>query len=741
MGIYDSLNPEQQKGVLTVDGPVLILAGAGSGKTRVLTHRVAHLIHDLGVSPYNIMAITFTNKAAGEMKERIDNLVGMGSEGIWVATFHSSCVKILRRFADRIGYDTNFAIYDTDDSKALMKEVCKYCNVDTKQYKERTFLNEISSAKNELINEEMYASQNSADFRKEIYIRVYREYQARLRANNAMDFDDLIMKTVELLKYQTDVLKFYQDRFHYIMVDEYQDTNTAQFELVRLLASGRQNLCVVGDDDQSIYKFRGANIYNILNFEKHFPDATVIKLEQNYRSTGNILNAANSVIANNVGRKEKKLWTENDDGDKVHFEMLESAYEEADYIVRDIVRQNRNGKYGFGDSAILYRTNAQSRILEEKFIFEGVPYKIVGGVNFYARKEIKDLLSYMKTVNNSRDDLAVQRIINVPKRGIGQTSISRAMDFAIFNDLDLFEALEHTDRIPNLGRATAKIQPFVDLIHELREISANEGVLALINAVIEKTGYVEELKAEKTEEADARIENINELISKVVDYEQNADEPTLNGFLEDVALVADIDSLDESVPQVVMMTLHAAKGLEFPNVYLSGMEDGLFPSFMSITAGGDDSEIEEERRLCYVGITRAMKRLTMTGAKTRMVRGETHYSPISRFVKEIPNDYLEGNTWEPKPRNYMDAPVDAAPKKSMKGAPLAAQTYKKQSFGTKIAKNDLDYTVGDRVRHMRFGEGEVVDINEGGRDYEVTVEFDTAGRKKMFASFAKLQKL
>ena len=741
MGIYDSLNPEQQKGVLTVEGPVLILAGAGSGKTRVLTHRVAHLIHDLGVSPYNIMAITFTNKAAGEMKERIDNLVGMGSEGIWVATFHSSCVKILRRFADRIGYDNNFAIYDTDDSKALMKEVCKHCNVDTKQFKERTFLNEISSAKNELINEEMYASQNSADFRKEIYIRVYREYQARLRANNAMDFDDLIMKTVELLKYQTDVLKFYQDRFHYIMVDEYQDTNTAQFELVRLLASGRQNLCVVGDDDQSIYKFRGANIYNILNFEKHFPDATVIKLEQNYRSTGNILNAANSVIANNVGRKEKKLWTENDDGDKVHFEMLESAYEEADYIVRDIVRQNRNGKYGFGDSAILYRTNAQSRILEEKFIFEGVPYKIVGGVNFYARKEIKDLLSYMKTVNNSRDDLAVQRIINVPKRGIGQTSISRAMDFAIFNDLDLFEALEHTDRIPNLGRATAKIQPFVDLIHELREISANEGVLALINAVIEKTGYVEELKAEKTEEADARIENINELISKVVDYEQNADEPTLNGFLEDVALVADIDSLDESVPQVVMMTLHAAKGLEFPNVYLSGMEDGLFPSFMSITAGGDDSEIEEERRLCYVGITRAMKRLTMTGAKTRMVSGETHYSPISRFVKEIPNDYLEGNTWEPKPRNYMDAPVDAAPKKSIKGAPLAAQTYKKQSFGTKIAKADLDYTVGDRVRHMRFGEGEVVDIAEGGRDYEVTVEFDTAGRKKMFASFAKLQKL
>ncbi|MCR5144893.1 MAG: DNA helicase PcrA [Lachnospiraceae bacterium] len=741
MSIYDSLNEEQKKGVLTTDGPVLLLAGAGSGKTRVLTHRVAYLIHDLNVSPFNIMAITFTNKAAGEMKERIENLVGMGSEGIWVATFHSSCVRILRRFADRIGYDTNFTIYDSDDSKTLMKEVCKYCNVDTKQYKERTFLNEISSAKNELINEEMYANQNSSDFRKEIYIRVYREYQSRLRANNAMDFDDLIMKTVELLKYQPDVLKVYQDRFHYVMVDEYQDTNTAQFELVRLLASGSENICVVGDDDQSIYKFRGANIYNILNFEKYYPNATVIKLEQNYRSTKNILQAANGVIANNVGRKEKKLWTANDEGDKVHFEMLDSAYEEAEYIVRDIVKQNRNNQYGFGDSAILYRTNAQSRILEEKFIFEGVPYKIVGGVNFYARKEIKDLLSYMKTVDNSRDDLAVQRIINVPKRGIGQTSISRARDFAINNDLDLFEALEHTDRIPNLGRAASKIAPFVDLIHELRRISADQGVTALINAIIEKTGYVEELKAEKTEEADARIENIDELISKVVDYEDNAEEPSLNGFLEEVALVADIDSLDESVPQVVMMTLHAAKGLEFENVYLAGMEDGLFPSFMSITASDDDSEIEEERRLCYVGITRAMKRLTMTGAKMRMVRGETRYGAISRFVKEIPQECMEGNTWEPKPRGYMDAPIDSAPKKPTKSTPLMAQTYKAKNFGTEISKKALDYGVGDRVKHARFGEGDVVDITEGGRDYEVTVEFDVAGRKKMFASFAKLEKI
>lgn len=741
MSNYDSLNEPQKQGVFTTEGPVLILAGAGSGKTRVLTHRVAYLIEEKGVAPYHIMAITFTNKAAGEMRERIDSMIGMGSESIWVSTFHSSCVRILRRFADRLGYDTSFAIYDTDDQKSVMKDICKRLEIDTKMHKERTFLNVISSAKNELISPEEFTNSAMGDFNKTRQAEVYREYQARLKANNAMDFDDLIMKTVELLKYDTEVRSYYQEKFHYIMVDEYQDTNTAQFELVRLLASGRENICVVGDDDQSIYKFRGANIYNILNFEQHYPNATVIKLEQNYRSTGNILNAANSVIANNKGRKEKKLWTQMEDGEKIFFEQFDSAYEEADFIARDIAKRVNKGEYDYGDCAVLYRTNAQSRLLEEKLMMSGIPYKIVGGVNFYARKEIKDLLSYMKVVDNARDDLAVQRIINVPKRGIGATSIGKALDFAYINEVNLFEALEHTDRIPSLGRAAAKITPFVELIYHFREVAANQGVSMLLQDIIEKTGYVEELKLENTDESKARIENIDELLSKVVSYEQETEEPTLSGFLEEVALVADIDSLDEDASYVVLMTLHSAKGLEFSNVYLAGMEDGLFPSYMSITADDSEAEIEEERRLCYVGITRAKEHLSMTGARMRMVRGETQFHGISRFVKEIPQEYLKGNTWEPKPKvDFASQPVKK-PRQSMKSTPLAAQTYQAKNFGTKIQKNPLDYTEGDRVKHIKFGEGTVVMINDGGRDYEVTVEFDTAGRKKMFASFAKLKKL
>ena len=741
MSNYDSLNEPQKQGVFTTEGPVLILAGAGSGKTRVLTHRVAYLIEEKGVAPYHIMAITFTNKAAGEMRERIDSMIGMGSESIWVSTFHSSCVRILRRFADRLGYDTSFAIYDTDDQKSVMKDICKRLEIDTKMHKERTFLNVISSAKNELISPEEFTNSARGDFNKMRQAEVYREYQARLKANNAMDFDDLIMKTVELLKYDTEVRSYYQEKFHYIMVDEYQDTNTAQFELVRLLASGRENICVVGDDDQSIYKFRGANIYNILNFEQHYPKATVIKLEQNYRSTGNILNAANSVIANNKGRKEKKLWTQMDDGEKIFFEQFDSAYEEADFIARDIAKRVHKGEYDYGDCAVLYRTNAQSRLLEEKLMMSGIPYKIVGGVNFYARKEIKDLLSYMKVVDNARDDLAVQRIINVPKRGIGATSIGKALDFAYINEVNLFEALEHTDRIPSLGRAAAKITPFVELIYHFREVAENQGVSMLLQDIIEKTGYVEELKLENTDESKARIENIDELLSKVVSYEQETEEPTLSGFLEEVALVADIDSLDEDASYVVLMTLHSAKGLEFPNVYLAGMEDGLFPSYMSITADDSEAEIEEERRLCYVGITRAKEHLSMTGARMRMVRGETQFHGISRFVKEIPQEYLKGNTWEPKPKVDFGMEPVKKPRQSMKSTPLAAQTYQAKNFGTKIQKNPLDYTEGDRVKHIKFGEGTVVMINDGGRDYEVTVEFDTAGRKKMFASFAKLKKL
>ena len=741
MSIYDTLNEQQKQGVFTTEGPVLILAGAGSGKTRVLTHRVAYLIQEKGVAPWHIMAITFTNKAAGEMRQRIDDMIDYGAESIWVATFHSSCVRILRRFADRMGYATNFTIYDSDDQKTLMKDICKRLEIDTKMYKERTFLNEISSAKNELISDQEFANQAMGDFRKTKTAQVYREYQARLKQNNAMDFDDLIMNTVELLKLDPEVLNYYQEKFQYVMVDEYQDTNTAQFELVRLLAGGKNNLCVVGDDDQSIYRFRGANIYNILNFAKHFPDATVIKLEQNYRSTGNILEAANGVIANNEGRKAKRLWTDAGKGDKVYFEQFDSAYEEADFIARDIGRRVAKGEYTYGDCAILYRTNAQSRLLEEKLIASNIPYKIVGGVNFYSRKEVKDLLAYLKTVDNAQDELAVRRIINIPKRGIGAASLAKVSAYAEVNSLNFYQALERAREIPGLGRAAGKMEPFVDLIASLRELAALGGVSAVLEEVLEQTGYVRELEAEDTPEAQARIENIDELMNKAISYEQENEEPTLSGFLEEVALVADIDSLAEDQNYVVLMTLHSAKGLEFPNVYLSGMEDGLFPSYMSITSDDAEAELEEERRLCYVGITRAKEHLTITGARMRMQRGETQYHKISRFVKEIPEEVLSGSTWEPKSRDSFLIEEPRPKRTSLKKQPVAAQTYQARDFGTKIQKQPLDYGVGDRVRHMKFGVGTVAAINDGGRDYEVAVDFDTAGRKRMFASFAKLKKV
>jgi len=767
MNIYDTLNEQQQRGVFTTEGPVLILAGAGSGKTRVLTHRTAYLIEEKGVNPYNIMAITFTNKAAGEMRERIDDMVGYGSESIWVATFHSTCVRILRRYIDRLGYDTNFTIYDADDQKTLMKDICKRLEIDTKIHKEKMFLSVISSAKDELINPIEFETRAAGDYNKRRQAEVYKEYQKVLRQNNALDFDDLLFKTVELFKLDKEVLASYQERFRYIMVDEYQDTNTAQFELIRLLASKYKNLCVVGDDDQSIYKFRGANIYNILNFEKHFPDATVIKLEQNYRSTQNILDAANGVIANNVGRKDKELWTDNGTGEKIHFEQLETGYEEADFVARDIASKVRKGEYTYKDCAILYRTNAQSRLFEERFIVSNIPYKIVGGVNFYSRKEVKDILAYLKTIDNGRDDLAVKRIINVPKRGIGATSINKVTNYAFENDLDFYTALRHASDIPGMGKAAEKIRPFVLFIQSMRAKLDNGYTLTqLILDIIETTGYVDELEAEGTEEAQARIENIDELISKISSYEEGEEHPTLSGFLEEVALVADIDSLDENSDYVVLMTLHSAKGLEFPNVYLAGMEDGLFPSYMSITSDNATNELEEERRLAYVGITRAKERLTITAARSRMIRGETQFNRVSRFVKEIPGHLLGGEIYEPKP---MGEPVkDDEYQRARKAFRASAtsyssydQSFKGSSFGTSKAKvptytpvvnqrsfdsestsnTSLGYKVGDRVRHIKFGDGEVMAIVAGGRDYEVTVDFDKAGTKKMFASFAKLKKI
>ena len=736
MSIYDTLNTEQREAVFHTEGPVLILAGAGSGKTRVLTHRIAYLIEEKGVNPWNIMAITFTNKAAGEMRERVDKIVGFGSESIWVSTFHSSCVRMLRRFIDRLGFDTNFTIYDTDDQKTLMKDICKRLDIDTKVYKERAILAAISKAKDELIGPEEYEMNVMGDFSKRKLALAYKEYQKELKKNNALDFDDLIMKTVELFQACPDVLEYFQERFKYIMVDEYQDTNTAQFKFVRLLAGKYRNLCVVGDDDQSIYKFRGANIGNILGFENVFADAKVVRLEQNYRSTQNILNAANQVIQNNMERKRKTLWTENEEGEKLHFRQFMNAYEEAEYIVGDISKKVREHDAQYRDIAILYRTNAQSRLFEEKFLMANIPYKLVGGVNFYARKEIKDLLAYLKTVDNARDDLAVRRIINVPKRGIGATTLTRVQDYAVSMGMSFYDALKEANAISTLGRAAAKVEPFVTFIQTLRSKAEYLSPSELLKDIIESTGYVKELEAEGTEEAEARIENIDELITKVVSYEEENEEPTLSGFLEEVALVADIDSVDGDDNQVLLMTLHSAKGLEFPFVYLAGMEDGIFPSYMTITSD-DPTEIEEERRLCYVGITRAMRDLTLTCAQQRMIRGETQYNKVSRFIKEIPRELVELGR-EFKEKKPMDIPMPTS-FRQMK------QAFKQPAFVPKqfeVKKADgLDYTVGDTVKHIKFGTGVVTAIAEGGRDYEVTVNFDKVGVKKMFASFAKLKKV
>ena len=682
MSIYDTLNEQQREAVFHTEGPLLILAGAGSGKTRVLTHRIAYLIEEQQVNPWNILAITFTNKAAGEMRERVDKLVGYGSESIWVSTFHSMCVRILRRHIDLLGYDTNFTIYDSDDQKTLMREVCKLLQVDTKMFRERALLSEISKAKDELVTPQEYRMRAEGDYSRKKIAEVYEEYEKQLRSNNALDFDDLLFKTVQLFQTQKDVLEYYQERFRYIMVDEYQDTNTVQFELIRLLASKYRNLCVVGDDDQSIYKFRGANIKNILDFEHVFDDTKVIKLEQNYRSTGNILNAANAVIRNNQGRKDKTLWTENEDGDMIQL------------------------------------------------------------------REIKDLLAYLKTIDNGREDLAVRRIVNVPKRGIGLTSINRVQEYASTRECSFYDALRAVDLIPNIGRGQAKLESFVAMIEHFKNDTEDMSVLELLEEVIKETGYIDALIHEcESEEATSRIENIDELRNKIAAYEESCalqnEAPTLGGFLEDVALVADIDSLDESTDYVVLMTLHSAKGLEFPHVYLAGMEDGLFPSYMTITAD-DPAELEEERRLCYVGITRAEKDLTLTCARKRMVHGETQYKKMSRFLKEIPLELLETGPSAKKEKKEESEQVRV--KTSFM---QAKETFKTkaftapkpvQQFGTPKG-GKLPYGVGDRVRHIKFGEGTVTAIIEGGRDYEVTVHFDGPGTKKMFATFARLQKV
>ncbi len=828
MSIYDTLNKEQKEAVLHTEGPLLLLAGAGSGKTRVLTHRIAYLIDEMGVKPWNILAITFTNKAAGEMRERVDKLVDFGAGQVWVATFHSTCVRILRRYIDRIGYGNNFTIYDTDDQKTVMKGIIKYLNLDPKKCKERALMGSISSAKDELITVEQFEQDAAVagDYGKTIQAKVYREYQDTLKKNNALDFDDIIVKTVELFRSCPEVLDSYQERFQYIMVDEYQDTNTAQFELVRLLAQKYRNLCVVGDDDQSIYKFRGANIRNILDFEKFFPEAEAIKLEQNYRSTQTILDVANAVIRNNTGRKEKALWTGRNGGVKVRLRQFDSAYEEAEYIADDIRQKVEKEGSDYKECAVLFRTNAQARLLEERMILEGIPYNVVGGTNFYSRMEIKDILAYLKTIDSGRDDVAVRRIINVPRRGIGNATLEKVADFASAYGIGFYEALERADEIMGLGRAAAKIRPFVELIRKLREEERGGKLSDLIRKVIEQVGYEAYLEDYDEEGGEDRIGNVDELITKAASYEETHEEPSLTEFLEEVALVADIDNVDSDDNRVLLMTLHSAKGLEFSNVYLAGMEDGLFPGYMA--ANSDDiSDLEEERRLAYVGITRAKDELTLTCARMRMIRGETQYNPVSRFVAEIPMELLDrefgsqnrrrgawssdsagyGNSAsgggkdatftdnddnfvilsDSDEMNYGDGPVRSRERSGSGGSSIgrtadggieerngtggsAGETRPKAIIRPKaVIKTDkpyiakgisslnqlagiskgapykapeaIDYGVGDRVSHVKYGEGKVTHIDREPRDYKVTVEFDKAGQKIMYASFAKLKRV
>lgn len=748
MSIYDTLNEQQRQGVFTTDGPVLLLAGAGSGKTRVLTHRVAYLIEEKDVNPYNILAITFTNKAAAEMRERVDRLVGIDAGGAWIMTFHAACIRILRRYIERIGYASGFTIYDTDDQKTIMRQVLKKLDLDPKFYKDRSVLSQISSAKDELISPDEFELAAGSDYHKRKIAEAYREYQKQLKSNNALDFDDIICKTVELFNSCPEVLDYYSERFQYIMVDEYQDTNTAQFKLISLLASRFRNLCVVGDDDQSIYKFRGANVKNILNFESVFPEAVVIKLEQNYRSTQNILDAANAVIKNNSERKDKSLWTDEGTGDKIAYNIYNTAYEEAYGIVSDI-KKHAAESGAYNDYAVLYRTNAQSRSLEEKFIELGVPYRIYGAVNFYARKEIKDVLAYLKTIDNARDEVAVRRIINVPKRGIGLTTLEKASVFAEENDISLYAAVARGSEIPSLSKAAAgKLDNFCMLISELRAKSRELSIKELISEIINDVKYEEYLADDdEPDEIADRMQNISELISKAAAYEETADMPTLSGFLEEVALVADIDNMDENNNIVSLMTLHSAKGLEFPCVYLAGMEDGTFPSYMAIQSD-DKSDLEEERRLCYVGITRARKRLVLSMARQRMIRGEMMLCKQSRFINEIPKELLlESGQGIRKPQSFSSEAAVRLAENAMRAAlpwnrPAARMSaVKKGAPQVAASEDELGYTKGDRVRHVKFGEGTVTNIASGGRDFEVTVQFDTAGVKKMFASFAKLVKI
>ncbi|OIU70223.1 DNA helicase PcrA [Rossellomorea aquimaris] len=737
--LLNGMNPQQAEAVKATEGPLLIMAGAGSGKTRVLTHRIAYLMVEKGVNPYNILAITFTNKAAREMKDRINNILGGASEDIWISTFHSMCVRILRRDIDRIGMNRNFTILDSTDQQSVIKSILKDKNIDPKKFDARSILGSISSAKNELITTEEF-SKTAGGYYDQVVSDVYTEYQKRLRKNQALDFDDLIMTTIHLFQRVPEVLEFYQRKFQYIHVDEYQDTNKAQYMLVKLMASRFQNLCVVGDSDQSIYRWRGADIANILSFEKDYPRANVILLEQNYRSTKRILQAANEVIQKNSNRKPKNLWTENHDGEKISYYRADSEQTEAQFVTGKIKEMVDSGKRKYSDFAILYRTNAQSRVMEEVLLKSNIEYSIVGGIKFYDRKEIKDILAYLRLIANPDDDISLQRVINVPKRGVGATSVDKIARYAADHDISMFSALEEADFIGLSPKITKAVIEFKEMVKGYTGMQEYLSVTELVEEILEKSGYTDMLKAEKSIESQSRLENLDEFLSVTKSFEQSNDDKSLVAFLTDLALVADIDKLDEDdqpKDSVILMTLHAAKGLEFPVVFLMGMEEGVFPHSRSLM---EEDEMEEERRLAYVGITRAEEELYMTNAQMRTLFGQTKMNPVSRFISEIPADLLDDVMAESKSKGPFSSPfgrtAGGSPSRPAPRKPVTRPVVQKTTGGEAVS-----WQVGDKASHKKWGTGTVVSVKGSGDSVELDIAFPSpTGIKRLLAKFAPIEK-
>ena len=771
--LIQDLNNKQQEAVLQTDGPCLIIAGAGSGKTKVLTHKIAYLMAEKYIKPWNILAITFTNKAANEMKQRVEGLVGDAVNDMWIGTFHSICVRILRKYIDRIGFESSFIIFDTQDQKTLVKECLKELKIDDKLFSDRAVLSEISNGKNEMLEPKAYATKYAGDYRKEIIAQVYELYQRRLKENNAIDFDDIINYTIKILTENIDVYEYYSDKFQYVLVDEYQDTNKAQFMLISILASRHGNITVVGDNDQGIYSFRGADITNILNFEKDFPGTTIIKLEQNYRCTGNILKAANAVIKNNQVKYDKKLWTQNDEGNLPAIFVGDDEYNESNYIVSQINRLKREYFYKYSDFAVLYRMNSQSRAIEDILRREKIPYKIIGGQKFYERKEIKDIISYLRLIFNTSDNLALKRIINEPKRGIGKTSLDNIQEISEKTGVSMYEIIKNAEQY-GLNRVYANSREFIETIEELRAKQDKILISDLVKETLNKTGYTKALKDENTIEAESRIQNLDEFLTVAMEFEEESADNTLQEFLENMTLTTDLDNMQDEEDSVTLMTLHSAKGLEFETVFLVGMEEGIFPGFKSI---GEPQELEEERRLFYVGITRAKRFLFLTCAKRRTIFGSTSYNPISRFVKEIPEDLLEGyeEAFAPKKQEFEDSgykweygfnknassvktynmdsykvPVGASAKASFGGttdnsgeankfAFRTAESFLKSLTNKNKTVDISQYEAGQRIYHKKFGEGTITKVEPEGDDMKVEINFDKSGNKRLMAKYAGLE--